>query len=746
MPRTDRTPQRSFAGGEQSPNLDARADLARWKTALATLENFVLLVQGGVTRRSGLRDVYEALASSTLIPFAYNESDGYAVEVSAGAFRFFRDFGFLESSPGVIYSLSNDLTSDEVEDIGFTQSADKLFITTGARNPAQLTRQSDGTFALADFPLKNGPFLEENADDSISLYTTASGELTKGTSFTLKARGGTPFQSGHVGSIWKLKVNDGANHGLWKPAWGSVVPNVVARWDVNTYKCLAVHNGKGGDEPPIHTYGSDWDGPDDGGDAAEWLYLHSGFGIVQVTGYTSTSQVQVTALTYVPDDVIGTSSSGGVWRWSEGAFSDVRGYPKLCALHKKRMYLARTTYQPTGLWASVIDDYPNFDASNEDADKGFSATLEADTGRVNVPVWMVSGKRLGIGTSGDEHVLDSATPGEPIQPDTFDVFPGTTEGSLDTRAINVDGPVFISKSGRRVHELGYDFQTDSFVSPDLTLLADHMAGDNGGQFLELAWQRDPYRLLWARRSDGTLACCTYRADQNINGWHRHPTVKGTVASICTVPAPSGTTFDLWAIVTRACLGGTSRRIECLMPFFEQGDQDVTEAFFADGGLFYDGAAHTEIDGFPDHLEGETLIALADGKVVRDLVVSGGAITLPFAASKVIAGLPMTSTLKTLRYDKDVEGALNGDRLRVSAAVVDVLRAAGIDVAAGNNPFELLMPSGGGTMDAAAALANGIQNIDALGGDWDGSGDITLRCTSPLPATIRAITPVTEVSN
>src|SRR5581483_7136385 len=114
------------------------------------------------------------------------------------------------------------------------------------------------------------------------------------------------------------------------------------------------------------------------------------------------TSVTATAITYIPDDF-----RSGTWRWEEGAWSDFRGYPAHICLHKKRLWAARTASQPTRVWASVIDDYPNFDDSNSDDDKAFSFDLEADSNQVNFPQWMVSGKRLAIGTSHSEFVVGS---------------------------------------------------------------------------------------------------------------------------------------------------------------------------------------------------------------------------------------------------------------------------------------------------------------------------------------------------
>lgn len=753
MARRDRTPQRSFTGGEQSPNLDARGDLPSWKSTLSILENFVIQVTGGVTRRSGLRDINQALAASTLIPFAFAADDGYAIECAPGVCRFYRDFQYLLNDAGTIFELVTPFAADEIANLRYAQSADVMYLTTGARLVQRLARVAASNWTIGDAAFKNGPFMPENADETSYLYTDHDGELTKGTVFNLKKKGAALFQPGHVGSLWLIRERDGSEYGRWQAnADDTFGLGAVVRWVDNIYKCDGQVGEKSGNNPPVHLYGSQWDGvtATEANWARRWLYLHSGYGVLKITGYTDAHTVEAMAQSYIPHELFGTLDedevlTGGTWRWAEGAFSDVRGYPRLALIHKKRLYLASTTAQPTTIWASVIDDYPNFDAQSVLATTGFTETLEADTGRVNIPQWLVSGKRMGIGTSGDEHVLDSVTPGEPVKPDTVDVTPATSEGSAAIPAIKIDGPVFISKDGRRIHELSYDYASDSFVAPEITLLADHMSGDNGGKFLGLAWQRDPYRLLYSFRDDGMLVACTYRKDQEVKGWHRHPTIKGKVESICCVPSPTGTRQDMWAIVTRTCAGGTSRRIESLMPFFEQGDRDVTKAFFADGAVFYDGAPATQILNIPAHLNGEAVAVLADGKVVRNIVVAAGKITLPFAASKVIVGLPLTGLLKTLRFDRDFYGALSDDRMQVRKIVVDAIRSAAIETAVTEDDFELLIPSAGGVMDAAAALKDGPFVLDAVPSDWDVDGQVSIRCASPLPATIRAITPDMQVS-
>lgn len=732
--------QRSFSGGEQTEELTARADLARYKTALAQAENVVVLIRGGATRRSGLMDIHAAIdAYSDLRPFAFSDSDAYALEFGVGKLRFYRDFGILESAPGVPYELVTPFLQAEIPNLCSTQSANALYITSGARTVQKLMRNGNLAWTIADAGLRLGPFRDANTDQTLTIQSSASGAI--GTAMNLTASAPL-FNAQMVGGLFRLQIKDESQFGKWAAGDAGFVAGNGCYWGGNFYEVNTTH-GKTGVNPPVHLVGAAWDGSQIavGDDAVLWDYRHSGFGVVKITGYTDSTHVAAQAVTWVPKEI----QTVGTWRWSEGAFSDYRGWPQFCALHKKRLYLMSTSSDPTGGWASRIDDYTNFDATQTgdgDSTAAFNFRLEGNNGKVNLPRWLLSASRLGIGTAGDEHALVPLG-SEIIAPSTFDVIPATTEGSAAVEAVRVEGVVFVAADTERLLELSDDpntVQQNQFVANDLTLYADHIGAAG---FTDLTWQREPYRLLWTLDAAGQIASCTFRKDQDVKAWCRHPTVKGTVESICAVPSPIKKRQDLWAIVTRTLAGGTSRRIECLAPFFLKTDRNVVNAFMVDGGITYTGAPITTL-AVPARFNGETVNILADGKVVPPQLVAGAQINLPRAASTVTFGLPLTATLKTLRCDKDtLGGALTGKNVRAQSAVVDVLCAAGIEVAAGDKDFELLVPSAGGTMDAPAQLKTGAFDVESLEADWSDS-DITLRMAQPLPATIRAITPHYQV--
>lgn len=86
--------QRSMAGGEIAPALAARADVAKYATALRTCRNMIVQRYGGVTNRAGNEFVTETKTSaskSRLIPFIFNDEQTFVLEFGDGYIRFIQN-------------------------------------------------------------------------------------------------------------------------------------------------------------------------------------------------------------------------------------------------------------------------------------------------------------------------------------------------------------------------------------------------------------------------------------------------------------------------------------------------------------------------------------------------------------------------------------------------------------------------------------------------------------------------------
>jgi len=91
-------------------------------------------------------------------------------------------------------------------------------------------------------------------------------------------------------------------------------------------------------------------------------------------------------------------------------------------------------------------------------------------------------------------------------------------------AANVDAQpagnavLFLQRAKRKIRELAYNYDSDGYVAPDLTILNETVT--NSG-ITEMAYQQAPDSILWCVRDDGVLAGLTYQRTDNVVAWHRH---------------------------------------------------------------------------------------------------------------------------------------------------------------------------------------------------------------------------------
>ena len=90
--------QRSFGGGEISPEMFGRIDDVKYQSGLAICRNFVVKPQGPVENRAGfsfVREVKDSTKRVGLIPFTYSVTQTMVIELGAGYFRFHTHGGTL---------------------------------------------------------------------------------------------------------------------------------------------------------------------------------------------------------------------------------------------------------------------------------------------------------------------------------------------------------------------------------------------------------------------------------------------------------------------------------------------------------------------------------------------------------------------------------------------------------------------------------------------------------------------------
>lgn len=259
----------------------------------------------------------------------------------------------------------------------------------------------------------------------------------------------------------------------------------------------------------------------------------------------------------------GVPPSGESLMWSFAAFRGVYGFPSLVDVFQQRLVLAATVAQPQTVWLSKTDDLNNFEVGKQD-DSALALTLSTTT--QNRMCWMMAqSSRLLAGTADAEWVLSS---GQGVMTATNARADNHGYvGSSDVPAMMAtDKVLYIERGGGRVYQYGYDYESDGYVSRDLTVFADHILVDGGG-CRDIAFIRKPEPRAVFVRQDGQLAIMTYNSMHQVNAWHRY-TTEGAFEGVAALP--NGNKADLlFALVARE----DGRFVEVLAPDNEFQDPD-----------------------------------------------------------------------------------------------------------------------------------------------------------------------------
>jgi len=201
----------NFTGGELSPRLDGRNDLAKYNSGCKTLENMIVYPHGSASRRSGTQfvaEVKDSTKKTRLISFEFSTVQTYILEFGDQYIRFYKDNGQILSG-GSPYEISSPYLEAELFDIKFAQSADTMYICHPNHAPKKLTRSGHTNWTLVDDIIINGPFMDHNVETTTANPSHKSvGQTTTVTfSSTTGINANQGFLSTDVGRL--VHIQDG---------------------------------------------------------------------------------------------------------------------------------------------------------------------------------------------------------------------------------------------------------------------------------------------------------------------------------------------------------------------------------------------------------------------------------------------------------------------------------------------------------------------------------------------------------
>jgi hypothetical protein len=677
--------QPSFAAGELSPFLYGRVDLAKFHVGCRTLVNFFVHPHGGASNRPGTKFV-GAVDDSTvrhrLIPFQFRTlpaGQSYALVFGDRTMQVVMNGGFVLDGSGQVYTLATPYEAADLATLKFVQSADTMTLTHPNYPPQDLTRTGHAAWSFTT--LVFAPSTAAPTGLASSSPGTAIAYVVTSVNAT---SGEESLPSAFVG----------ASNETSTLSWS----NVAAAGSYNVYK---------------HRNG--------------------------VYGFIGTASSN----SFTDSGIVADVSNGPPSQ--RNPFSGSGNYPACSTYYLQRQAFADTTNAPQTLWFSGVGAFNNMTVSTptKDSDAITRALVSRQVDEIRHLVPLAS---LLVMTSGAEWRCWPGPSQSALTPGQCMTLPQTAFGCSHVPPIQTDNSVlFVQEKGNRVQALRYDALQDVYTSQDMSVLASHLLYDTTAQYQiqEWAFAQEPFRIVWAVRSDGILLGFTYMREHDVYAWHRH-TTDGQVESVCTIiesDGAGGTTDAVYLIVNRTVNGASRRYVERMADRVFDMPADF---WFVDCALQYSGAPVTQVSGL-DHLEGKTVAILGDGSVVPSQVVTGGAVTLDGAYSKVTVGLPYTAELETLDLEPMGGGTIQGRMKKIAEVTVRVKDARGIRVGLNQGALSEVKQRSSELLGTAMQPFDGDWRI-SIPSEWNSDGRLFVQQAYPLPCTILDLIPEVNVGD
>jgi len=760
----------NFTGGELSPRLDGRNDLAKYASGCSTLENLVVYPHGSAARRPGttfVSEVKDSTKKTRLIPFEFSTTQTYMLEFGDQYIRFYKDNGQILSG-GSAYEISTPYLEAELFDLKFAQSADVMYICHPNHEAEKLSRTGHTSWSLTDVDFLDGPYLDTN----ISTTTITMSAHTVGTGRTMTAsavtgiNGGSGFLTTDVGRL--VRFRDG--YGKITARTNTTVVTVEILEDMGSSSAsidwsLGAFSDTTG-HPSCVTFfeqrlvfAATLNNPQTvyfskSGDY-ENMDANIGGTIADDDSiiYTIASN-QVNAIRFMTATrtlIIGTA--GGEFAVSGGG--------------------ADNAITPTNI---LIKKQSNHGAANVDAIAVGNATLFLQRARRKI-------RELAYNFDVDGY----------IAPDMTILAEHITEGGLTQVAYQQEPNQIIYATREDGELVGLTYQREQQVTAwhrhifggrfgVATLTVSDYANIANGTKITLT--KSDGTTVDFNSTTGTAGTNEFKTETNNNttatnlktaiNAHANFTAtvssavvtitetaheatgyltiksfdstrltstsegKAVVDSVAVVPTDDKE-YQTWVIVKRTINGATKRYVEYLNEL-DFDETDNTSFNFLDSALSYSGSAATNISGLA-HLEGQVVAILADGSTHPNKTVSSGAITLDRSAKDVKVGLAFTSLLQTMRLDAgSQDGTSQGKTKRIYDITVRMFETIGIEVGPNLDDMERIpFRSSADLMDEGIPPFTGDKEIE-FRGNYETDGFIYVRQTQPLPFTILSLYP------
>ena len=743
---TTRVLQRSFAGGEVTPEFHGRIDDVKYQTGLATCKNFIVFPHGPVGNRGGTKYVNTVKNSAhtvRLIPFTFSTTQTMVLEFGHQYVRFHTQGATLLDS-GSIYEIHSPYGHANLPDLHYVQSADVMTITHPSYAPRELRRNGATSWAFTT-PSFGTPIAAPGTPT-----VNASGHSSNKYNYSYVV---TSIAADKVSE--SSASNDQDDDG-----------NLLEQGGIVTISWSAVTN------------------------ATRYNVYKLQGGIYGFIGQTTTTSI-------VDDNI--APDMGQTPPIYDSVLNSTNNYPAAVSYFEQRRVFAGTNNEPSNILMtkSGTESDMSFRIPVVDDDRiSFRvAAREANTIRHVVPL-----TEMILLTSAAEWRVTSLN-SDAITPSTISVKPQSYIGASNVQPQIVNNSlIYAAARGGHVRELGYNWQASGFIKDMAYSKAPYPIAwfvRSDGALLGLTYMPEQGVGAWHQHNttNGTYesVCCVAEGDDDvayvvvkrvINGatvqyiermqprYFNTPedaffvdsglTYNGTntgsttmtisggtnytsaeqltlTASVGTFLNPVGTDFGdaivltdtdgveyTLTIETTSSTTVAKVRTDKTIPVSLRSSARTTWSF-----------ARDTMSGLT-HLEGQTVNILADGAVHPQKTVASGAIALNSPASIVQVGLPIIADIETLPITLNTDAFGQGRYKNINQVSLRVFKSSGIFVGPNENNLTEFKQRTTETYGSPPALKTEELRMP-ISPSWNDSGQIFVRQSDPLPITIVALT-------
>jgi hypothetical protein len=308
----------------------------------------------------------------------------------------------------------------------------------------------------------------------------------------------------------------------------------------------------------------------------------------QVSSASTVTLAGVNSTNYSAYTSGGTIILNASTEWQLGAWSNTTEWPRANAFFKDRLFWAGKLY----VWGSVVGNYSSHAPDEFGVQTTNSAMNELVSGSDASDIcWLSSAIILLIGTEGGEYGLDAASYStSPLGPANVEILRQSNWRCRHiTPFLSGTTVLYVQRAGRKVFAMDYNFYLNRYDSTDQSKYSYHLSI---GGLTGMAYMQEPWSILWATRSDGTLLSYTFNREDNVTAWCRHNMGNGgLVESVAVIPAPDASRDELWMIVNRTVNGAVVRTVEYMVKQYDgpqggyAGDAQ-NSAWYVDCGVQY----------------------------------------------------------------------------------------------------------------------------------------------------------------